>query len=1050
MKKLLVLLALLLALTMVFVACQNTEQPDDTTVADQPTEEPTQDVEDPTAEPTDPEETTEEPTEAPTAEPDDPTEAPTTAKPEDPTEPPATQEPETADPMEPVNVFGAEDIQTVTGGDPSNMTQDCLTLEDGFIHVVPIGPDPYWYPFAGVDGARYVAIRYRTDATGADIQMYIGSTGGGPSDDSTMLRQPVIADSEWHVAIFDTQSLIEAGKYDGKYVSYFRFDALEAGYILDENGQPYKPDGVNYARYTLPEGCSIDVAYIGFFHNEEAIAKYDFEQYPPFEPETPVEPAQKMPAEFILSLDQANLGKTLYFSGAMSGYYFATSENIADAVTVYSEAVEGGYRMYFMDGETKTYLDIVYRDINKANVVLTTSPVGVYVWNEEANTWTVTIPEAESTFYLGTYNSYNTISASGVYYITGDNASNVGVSQFVAQWADVPVIPDEPETTEPETTEPQEPETPDEPAFDGSADFNTIVTPNENGSSSYTGPYTTTNGWVINNSAIQAGGSADVNPQFTVIGPDNSFKAPCLNGKVSAPGSIESPVLSGGISKLVINYTKMFTDTQLGATITITDLATGAVYTNTLSKEAEKDDKYTVWTFEWVLETPITGDFTIEIVNTSPSAATGNKDRLTILNLSWVGAAAETPDEPAANEIKVTTTDTYGWFDEYTFVADAAGNYTFTLPAGLGMWSAEAYSTWAEPELDYNMITEGGDVTVALAAGEEFKFLVGAYTKDEWTITYTFAEGEVGGDEPETPVESEIPALILGENTIVVSDALYNEGGFFTSITVTEEGTYTFASSNLLIRVMTDMGMSTGSAYLTPGTYEVQVVTAYLSGPCTTSVTVEFTAPEEPDEPTEPEIPDYPAIETLPFTYDVTADGLDMDGVYFIYTADNEITLVISKPAGSFVSPTATNDWSEDENGNYVLPVNAGETIVLNFWAMETIYEGSFTVTASATAPAAPEGSSENPIVLSDINTVLSFDGAHDVYYTYTASVAPIKVELHYAEGCTIEVTGSFEGDMDPGAMQYNIVIMEAGQSIVIHLSGEGAANYSFVSSGKK
>ena len=284
MKKLLVLLALLLALTLVFIACDKKPSgTDDTTVADQTTEEPTQDVEDPTAAPTDPEETTEEPTEAPTQE--DPTDTPTekpTEKPEDPTEPPATQEPETADPMEPVNVFGPEDIQTVTGGDPSNMTQDCLTLEDGFIHVVPIGPDPYWYPFAGVDGARYVAIRYRTDATGADIQMYIGSTGNGPTDDSTMLRQPVIADSEWHVAIFDTQSLIEAGKYDGKYVSYFRFDALEAGYILDENGQPYKPDGVNYARYTLPEGCSIDVAYIGFFHNEDAAAKYDFEQYPPF------------------------------------------------------------------------------------------------------------------------------------------------------------------------------------------------------------------------------------------------------------------------------------------------------------------------------------------------------------------------------------------------------------------------------------------------------------------------------------------------------------------------------------------------------------------------------------------------------------------------------------------------------------------------------------------------------------------------------------------------------------------------------------------------
>ena len=1025
-KKLFILLALLVAMTLVFVACKDDPTPpDDTTVADQPTEEPTQGEEDPTQAPdTDPE--TPEPG---TDEPDEPTTpAPDTDEPETPapdTDEPETPEPETADPMEPVNVFDAEDIQTVTGGDPNNMTQDCLTLEDGFVHIVPIGPDPYYYPFAGVDGARYVAIRYRTDATGADIQMYIGSTGGGPSDDSTMLRQPVVADSEWHVAIFDTQSLIDAGKYDGKYVSYFRFDALEAGYKLNENGETYKNEDGTWARYSLPEGCSIDVAYIGFFHSEEAAKKYDFdlnkapmwdadksvilhqnfdqfflgngtpddatinnlnlyhavnipnwdkvatlpdfsvetltywgwmaltaetvgtfgyqidmddpiydesfyftpeqpvvdaavnmggktgtryliriniagldgthtvrvlykdaegnevcmneitvnlpklpdditdsfvsdvssnevgttmdasdlanffvtelplpgsgveangegklyhltsindmyadvngryfikanvidsngagwmfargykvvnsdeiiEKFDPaggfykinnyyetdnagamggagiyarlqggklylmvkyYNPETvtrvgnklyfieaagseltladngskvsvlvdgvtyatielsgsiaygdinevqpagefaekavvtlkdgttetientliaatcqcqvgfvarsgsfkfdsvavgsysaievpaleivtpeepePVDPdapvliltpefingqalstggqtitqhiatseiktedeitfvrlttsdgdpyvalvnigsmlelppymafsyrtngsldahvfigsgagwngqgdvtsvawnedqqwnhtildlnnagltsiqnglinycrfdfftgkgaegdymdveyvaffnsaeaaqkyyndlhgiveAPKMPAEFSLSLNQVNLGKTLYFSGAMSGYYFAASENPADAVKVYSEAVEGGYRMYFMDGETKTYLDIVYRDKNKANVVLTTDPVGVYVWNAEANTWTVTIPEAEATFYLGTYNSYNTISASSVYYITGDNAANVGVSQFVAVWGDMPHV----------------------------------------------------------------------------------------------------------------------------------------------------------------------------------------------------------------------------------------------------------------------------------------------------------------------------------------------------------------------------------------------------------------------------------------------------------------------------------------------------------------------------------------------------------------------------------------------------------------------------------
>ena len=71
-----------------------------------------------------------------------------------------------------------------------------------------------------------------------------------------------------------------------------------------------------------------------------------------------------------------------------------------------------------------------------------------------------------------------------------------------------------------------------------------------------------------------------------MIGADKSFKAVFLNGKTSAPGKLTSPTLNGGISKLTLTYTKMFTDTKLSATITITDLATGAVYTNTIAKEA--------------------------------------------------------------------------------------------------------------------------------------------------------------------------------------------------------------------------------------------------------------------------------------------------------------------------------------------------------------------------------------------------------------------------------------------------------------------------------
>ena len=171
---------------------------------------------------------------------------------------------------------------------------------------------------------------------------------------------------------------------------------------------------------------------------------------------------------------------------------------------------------------------------------------------------------------------------------------------------------------------------PDAPAAGGSADFNTIE---GKGSSSYASA-TTAGGWEISNSAIQVGGPNVANPAFPVIGADSSYKAVCLNGKVSAPGKIVSPTLTGGISKLTINYTKMFTDTALSVTVTITD-ANGNTYTHVIEATLDKNEKYVVYTDEWVLDTPITGDFTIEIVNNSPSANTGNKDRFTILDISW-------------------------------------------------------------------------------------------------------------------------------------------------------------------------------------------------------------------------------------------------------------------------------------------------------------------------------------------------------------------------------------------------------------------------------
>ena len=184
------------------------------------------------------------------------------------------------------------------------------------------------------------------------------------------------------------------------------------------------------------------------------------------------------------------------------------------------------------------------------------------------------------------------------------------------------------------------------PAAGGSADLNTLgPVLSSGGDASYDKTFTTTNGWTTVNAAIQCGTTSSTasNPAFPVVGPDNSYKATCLNGKTSAPGKLVSPTLTGGIASLTLNYTKMFTDTKLSVTITITDLTTGAVYTQVVEREEEKNTKYVVWTYEWVLETPVEGDFTIEVVNNCPTGQDGNKDRITILSLEWTAPEKKAP-----------------------------------------------------------------------------------------------------------------------------------------------------------------------------------------------------------------------------------------------------------------------------------------------------------------------------------------------------------------------------------------------------------------------
>ena len=173
----------------------------------------------------------------------------------------------------------------------------------------------------------------------------------------------------------------------------------------------------------------------------------------------------------------------------------------------------------------------------------------------------------------------------------------------------------------------------DAPAYETfTADFDTIASAN----SSY-GTYKTKAGWQGTNCAVVQGGSSDSNPTFKVLGATSATKGYVLNGKTSAKGKLVSPTLSGGISKITFNYTNVFSESN-GVDITITIKQNGtAVATKKLDNNSVTQLK--AYTFEWDLAgegVAVSGDFTIEITNNSPSNnSSKNKDRVAIWNLEW-------------------------------------------------------------------------------------------------------------------------------------------------------------------------------------------------------------------------------------------------------------------------------------------------------------------------------------------------------------------------------------------------------------------------------
>ena len=367
-------------------------------------------------------------------------------------------------------------------------------------------------------------------------------------------------------------------------------------YVLGTYGD-FKTFCISEASYITAANTGITQFPAAFITKEVAENKApDEEQAKPIpQMENPLQPEVGTAYKFGF-VHGGKDNKVYYVTGSMSTYYLATSENVASGANFYVEAAEGGYYLYFLGADSaKTYLNVVVNGTH-INAVYGAEPVSVYVWDADLKTLKTTLDGTE--YIIGTSATQT--------YTTLQPAKTEG--NFYAQFVAVPEGGEEGgETTTPGAL---------------TNKFDVTVLPVEGTDASSYKDRTSEDGWVAT--------GARVDKAATLTGTEDAVLT--LNGKTTAAGSLKSPTLKNGISKLFFNYGFAFGDTQFSLTINVKK-GDEVVATTTLDKTGL--NKNEVHAFTWELETAVEGDFTLEIINTCKSASTSNKDRVAIWNLSW-------------------------------------------------------------------------------------------------------------------------------------------------------------------------------------------------------------------------------------------------------------------------------------------------------------------------------------------------------------------------------------------------------------------------------
>ena len=129
---------------------------------------------------------------------------------------------------------------------------------------------------------------------------------------------------------------------------------------------------------------------------------------------------------YLMSMNQVKNGHVVYVCGGIDqDRYLITSEDKAAALQVFVEKTEEGYNFFTTIDGAKKYINVTTNEKGKVAILYEDAATSTYTYVPETNIWMTNLDGQDK--YIGSYNNFDTMSASNTSYI---NAGNTGVEQF--------------------------------------------------------------------------------------------------------------------------------------------------------------------------------------------------------------------------------------------------------------------------------------------------------------------------------------------------------------------------------------------------------------------------------------------------------------------------------------------------------------------------------------------------------------------------------------------------------------------------------------------